>query len=423
MTKSIFAAFLWVVLILPMRAGCLVQPNDVVGITGDSITQAGIYPVYMKDYMLMCQPTSGQSFFQSSNNGEQASDLLGRLNINIFPFRPTILTTLYGMNDGHYGPITDDIAAAYRKSQTGLVETLKKNGVRVVVIGSPKCVDTYYYHRDHPGEAAAYNQTLAALAAIDKDVAAKENAVYADVFDVTLDAMKRAKAKFGDSYQFAGPDGIHPQANCQLVLAFSLLKAMGYDGNIGTITVEPGLNQAEATSGHEIVSCQNGVVTVKSTRYPFCFQGAPDSTDQQSTAATCSYFPEFNDQLNRFMLVVKGLRAAKAKVTWGNATREYTADQLAKGINLAAEFLQNPFADQFTQVNNSVLYPESQQGAMLGTSFMPSFAIWGKVVFPGADDAFKTIINAGLAQHQVLVKAAAALVVPVQYVIKIEPEN
>ena len=42
------------------------------------------------------------------------------------------------------------------------------------------------------------------------------------------------------------------------------------------------------------------------------------------------------------MLVVKGLSAAKTKVTWGDVTREYTADQLAKGVNLAADFCKTP---------------------------------------------------------------------------------
>ena len=204
------------------------------------------------------------------------------------------------MNDGRYGPISDEISVGYRESQTDLIKTLKKHGVRAIVIGSSKCVDTYYFHRDHPGDAAAYNQTLSALASIDRDVAAKEGVAYADVYGFTLEAIKRSKAKFsGESYQFAGADGIHPNSNCHLVMAYAFLKALGYDGNIGTIELEPGLNQASGSVGHEIISCQKGVVTVKSTRYPFCFKGATDSTDPESTAAACSYFPEFNDQLNR----------------------------------------------------------------------------------------------------------------------------
>ena len=169
---------------------------------------------------------------------------------------------------------------------------------------------------------------------------------------------RRRKPRYGDAYQFAGPDGVHPEQDCSLVIAYAYLKALGCDGAIGTLTVDYAAKQATADPAQQIVSYQDGTLTVKSTRYPFCFPGQPDQPNF-SAAAILKDIP-FNDDLNRYLLVVKGLTTPKAKITWGATSKEFASTDLAKGINLAAEFLQNPFCDQFNQVWHSVLLQQSQ---------------------------------------------------------------
>jgi lysophospholipase L1-like esterase len=390
------------------QADFLIQPDDVVGIAGDSITAQHLYSAFMEDYLLMCQLPQSKSIVQFGWSGEQAPGFLARLDDDVFPFKPTVMTTCYGMNDGHYGPISDSIADTFRKAQTGIVDALKKNGVRAIVLGSSKCVDSQTYHGD-PAAAVIYNKTLGSLADIDKQIAQQEGVVYADVYGITLDAMEKAKAKFGQSYVFAGADGVHPGPNGHLVMAYAFLKALGCDGNIGTITVDDTLKQATGTPGQEIVS------------YHFCFSGTVDSKDPGTTAAISTCIP-FNDDLNRYMLVVKGLTTAKAKITWGATTKEYTAAELSKGINLASEFLANPFVDQFMKVDSAVKAQEAQE-TVLSQMFMHSVKTWKATFAPGTDAAFDQIISAGMTQHDALYKAAAALVIPIEHTIKIEPST
>jgi len=418
MKKILLAASLLLPFVAPARADFLVQPNDVVGIGGDSITAQHLYTAFMEDYLLMCQPTQGQSIVQFGWSGEQAPGFLARLNTDVFPFKPTVMTTCYGMNDGHYGPLTDDVANTYRKAQTDIIEALKKNGVRAIVLGSSKCVDSQTYH-SNPALAVIYNKTLGSLADIDKEIAAKEGVVYADVYGDTLDAMQKAKAKFGEDYVFAGADGVHPGPNGHLVMAYAFLKALGCDGNIGTITVDYGAKQATATPGQEIVSYNDGTVDVKSTRYPFCFSGTIDSKDPGTTAAVSTCLP-FNDDLNRYILVVKGLTTAKAKITWGTTTKEFSAADLAKGINLASEFLVNPFVVQFQKVDTAVKNQQAQE-TLLSQTFLHGLPTWKQTFAPGADAAFDQIIAAAMTQHGVLYKRASDLVIPIEHTIKIEP--
>jgi len=232
--------------------------------------------------------------------------------------------------------------------------------------------------------------------------------------------MQKSKAKFGDDYVFGGGDGVHPDQNGHLVMAYAFLKALGCDGNIGTITVDMGSNSATGTAGHEIVSDAAGVVTVKSTRYPFCFSGAMDSKNPGDTAPVTQFFP-FNDDLNRFMLVVKGLTTAKAKVTWGAASKEYTADQLGKGINLAAEFYQNPFVDQFNKVNDAV-HQQEEQETQVYQILLHNMDNLKNNLATGVDSAWQQIADAAIARHDQLFQKSADLVVPIVHTITIAPE-
>ena len=134
-------------------------------------------------------------------------------------------------------------------------------------------------------------------------------------------------------------------------MAWSFLRAMGLDGAIGTITVDLATQTAKATAGHAIESVANGAVTVTSSRYPFCATGATNSDD--SIRSGMELVP-FNQELNRFELVVKNATAAHNKVTWGEETRTYSAGELAAGVNLAADFAVNPFSDAFRRVDEAV---------------------------------------------------------------------
>jgi len=54
------------------------------------------------------------------------------------------------------------------------------------------------------------------------------------------------------------------------------------------------------------------------------------------------------------MLVVTHAPSDRMKITWGKQTKTYSANELAKGINLAAEFLDNPFSVPFAVVEKAV---------------------------------------------------------------------
>jgi lysophospholipase L1-like esterase len=337
-----------------LRGAERVQKGDVVAVSGDSITEQKEYSAIIEAYLMACLQDGPVRTAQFGWSGDSMGYLWSRGGpAPVLAIKPTVVTTCYGMNDGGYKPVEPATINAYRDGMVRLVQEYKKNGVRMVVVGSPGAVDTQTFRQD-PAQAAMYNPTLAALRDVARDVAQQEGCVFANVHDPMMQVMEKAKAKYGPNYHVCGGDGVHPGGNGHLVMAYAFLKALGCDGNIGTITLDLASNKASATAGHKVLGSQAGTVSLESTRYPFCFYGDP--ADPGATTGIIEFFP-FNEDLNRFKLVVTGTggkRDAMVRVTWGQASKEFTAEALAKGINLAAEFLNNPFSEPFQKLRTAV---------------------------------------------------------------------
>ena len=391
------------------------QQGDFIAICGDSITEERIYSVYIQDYLLMCQPAANLRTLQAGWDGEQSPGFRRRMEYDVLTLGPDVATTCYGMNDGGYSPMTAEKGQRYRDSQRAIVKKFKENGVRFIVVGSAGCVDSNTFHKN-PADAAMYNKTLAEMRDIARDVAKEENVIFANVYDLMMDVMAKTKAKYGKSYHLAGVHGVHPDLNGHLVMAYAFLKALGCDGNIGTITVDMGSGRARATAGHKILSAANGVIEIESSRYPFCFFGDP--AKPKSTRGVIEFLP-FNEELNRFILVAKNISAdAKCKVTWGVATRQYTGGELAKGVNLAADFLDNPFSEPFRR-SEEVIAKQQVFETTLTKVLLHRIPDYLRYV-PDAKEDFDNVIEKLCQKDKEMAAASSASVVPVRHSIKIE---
>jgi lysophospholipase L1-like esterase len=401
------------------------KDGDHVAVVGDSITEQKQYSVFIEAYLVACQPAKGLSATQFGWGGETAPGFLGRMTTDFAPFKATVATTCYGMNDGGYSPLDDKKAKTYRDAQTKIVRRMKEAGVRFVVVGSPGCVDADTFRKDanNPKQAgelsAMYNKTLGGLSQIAKEVAAQEAVAYADVFGVMADVMPKAKAKYGPDYHVAGRDGVHPDANGHLLMAYAFLKGLGVSGDVGTITVDAAAGKAEGGDGHRVqkASLDGNAVTVEveSARYPFCTFGDPKSPS--STRGVLEFVP-FHQDLNRYTLVVKGLKGEKATVTWGGASKTFPAADLAKGVNLAAEFPDNPFAKPFQAVLAAVQKKQAFETPMV-KSFLHGLPDFERLL-PEEKETFAKLKAAMLEKYKPMAGTVTEAVKPVKHTIKIE---
>ena len=419
MRRIISALFLLLALIQP--AAAQLKDGDYVAIVGDSITEQRLYSLYMECYLVMCQPAGKLEATQFGWGGETAPGFANRMANDMLRFNATVATTCFGMNDGGYSPLDEGKAKRYRDGQRSVVQQMKKAGVRFIVVGSPGAVDFDAFRRNPQDPQAArkasemYNKTLTGLRDIAREVAKEEGVAFASVIDPMLDAMTKAKAKYGPAYHVCGGDGFHPDQNGHLVMAYAFLKGLGCDGNLGSITVDLGADKAEAAGGHKVLSAKAGEVEIESTRYPFCFTGDPKSPS--ATRGIIEFFP-FNEDLNRLTLVVKNAGADKVKVTWGAASKEFAAADLAKGVNLAAEFLDNPFSAPFAKVQGVIAQKQGMEVGLIKQQLhnLPSYLS----VVPQEKESLERIATALVAKDKASRADVSAAVTPVKHVIKVE---
>lgn len=260
-----------------------------------------------------------------------------------------------------------------------------------------------------------YNETLGALSVISKEVAENNGGAFADIHEIMLRVMAKAKEVCGNSYHVAGPDGVHPAANGHLVIAYAFLKAMGCSGKIGTVFFDWKTNQANTTDGHKILSASKGRIEVESSRYPFCFYGDP--IDPNSTSGIIKFFP-FNQDLNRFLLIIKNAPSKRLRVTWGDATKEFSAIELEQGVNLAEEFLENPFKKEFFRVESVIKKQQAFEKPAVKV-MMNSLLTW-RQKFPEAEAECRTLAQKVVGRSESLRRASRAAVVPIRHVILVE---
>ncbi len=335
----------------PAPGGLMLKRGDRLAIVGDSITQQKMYSRLMETYLTVCTPELDIHTRQFGWSGETAARFRRRMVSDCLRFHPSVVTLCYGMNDYRYRPYDEKNAQWYRENYTAIVRAFKQHGARVV-LGSPGCVDQVAkWVKTASGTLQQHNQHLCIFRNIDIEIARAEHVRFADIFWTMFTAEYRARKLYGSDYMIAGTDGVHPGWAGHLVMAYVFLRTMGLDGDIGTISVDLAKHSATATNGHAIDRVTDNTVRITSRRYPFCASGAVD--DFNSLRSGMTLVP-FNQELNRLILIVNNGTAERYHVQWGKWSRDYSAKQLADGINLAADFVENPFTAAFDNVDQAV---------------------------------------------------------------------
>jgi hypothetical protein len=277
-------------------------------------------------------------------------------------------------------------------------------------VGSPGCAGKLAsWVENRAGDLDDHNLNLCALRDIAMQVAVEEEVSFADIFWPMYQQQVLAPRRFNktpEQYAVAGKDGIHPGWAGQTIMAYAFLTALGFDGDLGSIQVDWKTAKATTTGLHQVVAVKDGGVRLVSRQYPYCGSGQID--DDNSLRSGMSLVP-FADRLNRLILKVQHA-PARARISWGTQAKQFSAQQLAEGINLAAEFETTPFAEAFARVDEAVLAKQSFETHQVKTVFHGE---------PGRTD-FEKAVRETEAKRRPLVLAVAQSVIPIEHEIKID---
>ena len=416
----------------PLPSHLVLRTGDRLAICGDSITEQKMYSRIMEDYLTMCVPELKVTVRQYGWSGERAPGFLERMTNDCLRFTPTIATTCYGMNDHEYREYSDRIGDTYRTNSDAIIRAFESKGVRVI-LGSAGCVGKVPpWPKDRSFTVDQLNQNLGTLRNIDIALAESEKVGFADVFWPMLNAGATARQRYDTNYNISGGDGVHPGWAGHTVMAYAFLKAMGLDGDLGTFTVDLKKNKMKTSKGHEVVSAKDGEYQIKSSRYPFCpcepettannrypVCGKDDVSKDNNIRSGMTLIP-FNQDLNRLTLVAKNGSAQQYQVTWGGESKTFSAAQLEQGINLAAEFPNNPFGEAFAKVDAAVTAKQNFETKEMKQDFRPK-----DVPHPTIEQVTaqtENVVGEDEKKHDALAVAVREAFVPVTYTIKISAQ-
>lgn len=202
---------------------------------GDSITHQCLYTQFVEDFFYTRYPHIRLHFRNAGVSGDRAADALDRFGPDIEAFKPTVATILLGMNDGSYRDFDPDVFATYEKGMTELLDRLDAIHCRVILM-SPTMFDHQAFEKmiaENPDRARGkvptnYNGVLAYYGKWAQEVARKRGYLFVDLFG-PLNTLTQQQRKKDPGFTLIA-DAIHPGADGQLVMAYSLLQQVGETG-------------------------------------------------------------------------------------------------------------------------------------------------------------------------------------------------
>jgi lysophospholipase L1-like esterase len=266
-------------------------------------------------------------------SGGAAGPIDLRIQRDILPYRPNMVTIMLGMNDGYYRPPNAAVQKTYEDGYKSMVDTILTDlpGVRLMLIG-PSPYD------DVTQPTAHYNEVMQNFSQFDRAEADRTHQGFVDLNAPVVDVLEKVQASHPGLAARLVPDRIHPGEGVHWVMAAAILKAWHAPALVSSVTVD--------ARGAKAADVQNASVTdVKRDKktgalawteienalpLPLPLSATDPVTDVALNAGGVEA------ALDQETLTVTGLAPGNYTLTIDDQpVAGFTADALAHGVNLA----------------------------------------------------------------------------------------
>jgi len=313
---------------------------------GNSITDGGHYHSYIWLYYMTRFPDMRVTVFNAGIGGDQAIDMVKRLDGDVFSKRPTVLITTFGMNDSGYAEYNGDqpekfadekVQASYDAYKQMEARFKDLVNTRIVLMGSSPFDETAVIE----GNTPLKNKNKAMLRIVDfqKESAQQNGWQFLDL-NQPMTALNQQFQQKDPTFALCGNDRIHPDNDGHMVMAYLFLKAQGFTG-VEVADIRINALDASLISGS---NCEITNIKKTSNRISFDYlaNALPYPMDtiargwecKKSQAKAVEIVP-FIEEMNKEMLTVKGLNGTYKLLIDEEEIGAWTSDEYAKGINLA----------------------------------------------------------------------------------------
>jgi lysophospholipase L1-like esterase len=322
---------------LARAQGFYLKAGDTVVLYGDSITQQDLYNQWVEFYTTTRFPSMRVHFYGAGVGGDRVTGGGGgtideRLERDLFPHKPTVVTVMLGMNDGGYRTTTEEIEATYTKGFEHLLESIRAHspGARITLLG-PSPYDEVTRPQMFPG---GYNRVLLHFADLDRDLAQKFSATFIGLNSPVVSAIQRAQVIDPLIAKMLLPDRVHPDPVAHWVMAEALLKGWNAPALVASVTIDARAKKSVDALNATIDQVERDE---RSLRWTATEQSLPLPFNRDNVNdALLLQISDIQQQLNQEPLRVTGLDAGQYNLTIdGGLVGAFSADDLQKGINLA----------------------------------------------------------------------------------------
>jgi lysophospholipase L1-like esterase len=343
--------FLLPVLLLPYQRPFALHDGDRVLFYGDSITDNQFYPQHVENYVLTRFPNMKVSFMNYGWSGDKVTgggggDIAKRLSRDVFPFKPTVVTIMLGMNDGQYRAWDESVFKQFATGYERILADLRDNGSPRVTLIQPSPFDDVTLPPSIAG--GGYNVVMRRYSDYLATLASRVGATLADFNTPVVDLLTKAKTVDPDTARKLIQDRVHPGMATHLVLGNALLKSWNAPSLVSSTQIDAAIGKA--TTENAIVRDYKTVPGTLSWRE---MEGAlPVYIDRNyfgvPLVLKCS---TVFDDVNQEPLKITNLRSGTYELFIdGESQGKFTAQQFGDGINLAE--LNTPMMKQSASVAN-----------------------------------------------------------------------
>ncbi len=338
--------------------------GDRVVMMGDSITEQHLYSNYVEMWTVTRFPAWDLTFRNVGIGGDRSTGGNTRFKRDTSPYKPTAMTVDFGMNDGGYKSFDEPTFKTYMGGLQGIADQAKGAGIRMVWV-TPQPLD-----KGDPGSTALtdYNVTLEKFSEGVQAIADKNKGLFVDQFHPYLAVLDRARRAAPAYERITGGDAVHPGPAGQALMAYGILKGLGFPDLVSSVEIVVESSNLRSRR----VRVQNCRISFPSSpadsrvSYPAPSGFMNDSLSFERVDDALPFFPDearpilksapILEELNRYGLKVVGMKAGKYSIRLGGAAvAEFTADELAHGVNLADAALKTgPVAEQVKAVKRAV---------------------------------------------------------------------
>jgi lysophospholipase L1-like esterase len=314
------------------------KDGDTVVFYGDSITERRIYSSFTETYVLTRFPKLNVRFVHSGWGGDTVAggdggSLQVRLQRDVIPYKPTVVTVLLGMNDGHYRALNESTYSDFTTGYESLVRTLKDAlpQVRLTLL-EPSPYDDVTRPPLFPG---GYNGVLARFGQFISALGEKEKAMVVDLNSTVVESLTAVNAKDPSAARDFIPDRVHPGPAASLLMAEALLKSWNAPAIVTEAEIDAESQTVSRTVRTQVQSILRTGGTLSWTQND---EALPFPVDwQDSTVSVAAYSSDFIPAIDDQPLRVRNLKPGDYTLRIdGQEIATYPADQFDRGINLSA---------------------------------------------------------------------------------------